>query len=240
MNGKIYVVGVGPGNLDNMTFNAKSAIENSDIIVGYITYLDIIKDIIKDKKTDTSGMKKERERCLKAIEYAKEGYIVSMISSGDPGVYGMAGLILELSSDIDVEIIPGVSAANAAASILGAPLMHDYVVISLSDLLTDFELIKKRLNSAAMGDFIVAIYNPKSKKRITQIEEARDIMLKYKRKDTPVGIVKNAFRDGESKVITTLEHMLDFDIDMFTTVIIGNNNSYIKDGKFITPRGYKL
>ncbi|BEP28067.1 precorrin-3B C(17)-methyltransferase [Helicovermis profundi] len=239
--GKIYVVGIGPGNYEHMTGMAIKAIEESDIVVGYSTYLDIIKDLIKDKKTDTSGMKKERERCLLAIDYAKEGNIVAMVSSGDPGVYGMAGLILELISDeIEVEIVPGVSAANASAAALGAPLMHDYVVISLSDLLTDYELIKRRIDAAGRGDFVVAIYNPRSKKRVKQIEDAREILLKYKKKNTPVGIVKNAKRVGENVVITTLDTMLEHEIDMFTTVIVGNNNSYIKDGKMVTPRGYKI
>lgn len=238
--GKIYVVGIGPGLHEHMTNAARVAIEKSDVIVGYSTYLNIIEDIIKDKEIDSSGMKKETDRCKRAIEYAMTGKTVAVVSSGDPGVYGMAGLVLELAEDMDVEIVPGVSAANAAASALGAPLMHDYCVISLSDLLTDWELIKRRLEAAGMGDFVVALYNPKSIKRVEHIEVAREIMLKHKKADTPVGIVQNARREGERVVVTTLEDMLSHEIDMFTTVIIGNGNTYVKDGKMVTPRGYKI
>lgn len=238
--GKVYVVGIGPGLHDHMTNAAKVAIENSDVIVGYSTYLEIIKDIIKDKEIDSSGMKKETDRCKRALDYAKEGKTVAVVSSGDPGVYGMAGLVLELAKDVEVEIVPGVSAANAAASALGAPLMHDYCVISLSDLLTDWELIKRRIDAAGMGDFVVALYNPKSMKRVKHIEIAREILLKHKKESTPVGIVKNAKREGENIVITTLKDMLNHEIDMFTTVVIGNANTYVKDGKIVTPRGYKI
>lgn len=238
--GKVYVVGIGPGLHDHMTNAAKVAIENSDVIVGYSTYLEIIKDIIKDKEIDSSGMKKETDRCKRALDYAKEGKTVAVVSSGDPGVYGMAGLVLELANDVEVEIVPGVSAANAAASALGAPLMHDYCVISLSDLLTDWELIKRRIDAAGMGDFVVALYNPKSMKRVKHIEIAREILLKHKKESTPVGIVKNAKREGENIVITTLKDMLNHEIDMFTTVVIGNANTYVKDGKIVTPRGYKI
>ena len=238
--GKVYVVGIGPGLYEHMTEAARCAIEKSDVIVGYSTYLDIISDLIKDKQIDSSGMKKERDRCERALEYAGQGKTVAVVSSGDPGVYGMAGLVLELSKDIEVEIVPGVSAANAAAAALGAPLMHDYCVISLSDLLTDWELIERRLEAAGMGDFVVALYNPKSKKRIQHIEVARDILLKYKPENTPVGIVKNARRQGEEVVLTNLKDMLNHDIDMFTTVVIGNTNTYIKDQKIVTPRGYKI
>ncbi|MGB3368258.1 MAG: precorrin-3B C(17)-methyltransferase, partial [Acidaminobacteraceae bacterium] len=157
-----------------------------------------------------------------------------------PGVYGMAGLVLELASDVEVEIVPGVSAANAAAAALGAPLMHDYCVISLSDLLTDWELIKRRIDAAGMGDFVIALYNPKSMKRVKHIEIAREILLKHKSGSTPVGIVQNAKREGEKIVVTTLDDMLNHEINMFTTVIIGNANTYIKNGKMVTPRGYKI
>lgn len=238
--GKIYVVGIGPGLHEHMTNAARAAIENSDVIVGYSTYLSIIEELIKDKEVDSSGMKKETDRCKRAIEYAMSGKTVAVVSSGDPGVYGMAGLVLELAEDMDVEIVPGVSAANAAASALGAPLMHDYCVISLSDLLTDWDLIKRRLEAAAMGDFVVALYNPKSMKRVEHIEVAREIMLMHKKGETPVGIVQNARREGERIVVTTLDEMLTHEIDMFTTVIIGNGNTYVKEGKMVTPRGYKI
>lgn len=238
--GKVYVVGIGPGLHEHMTNAARVAIEKSDVIVGYSTYLDIIKDLIEGKEIDSSGMKKETDRCARALEYAKEGKTVAVVSSGDPGVYGMAGLVLELSKDVEVEVVPGVSAANSAAASLGAPLMHDYCVISLSDLLTDWELIKRRLEAASMGDFVLALYNPKSMKRVEHIEIARDILLKYKSPSTPVGIVENAKREGENVLITTLEDMLNHEINMFTTVIIGNANTYVKDGKMVTPRGYKI
>lgn len=238
---KIYVVGIGPGNIESMTFEAYNALKKSDIIIGYRTYIDLIKEEFRDKELISSPMKKEVDRCREVLELAEDGKVVSLISSGDAGVYGMAGIMLEVAKGSDnVEIIPGVSACNAAASTVGAPIMHDSVNISLSDLLTDWELIKKRIDLASQGDFVISLYNPKSRGRVTQIEEAREIMLRHKSKETIVAIVKNAKREGESAVITDLEHMLDFDIDMLTTVIIGNSNTFIKEGKMITPRGYKL
>lgn len=184
-------------------------------------------------------MMKEVDRCTDVLKMAKDGKNVALISSGDAGVYGMAGIMLEIADDkIEVEVIPGVTATNAAAAITGAPVMHDYVTISLSNLLTDWELIKKRLELAAQGDFVVSIYNPKSRGRVTQIEEAQKIMLKYKPKMTPVAIVRNAGRENEEYVVTTLEEMTKHEIDMLTIVIIGNSNTYVKNGKIITPRGY--
>ncbi|NBI06473.1 precorrin-3B C(17)-methyltransferase [Senegalia massiliensis] len=243
-NGKIYVVGIGPGDKKHMTFRAVEAIKESDIIIGYKKYIELVNDLIDDKKIVSSQMKKEVERCEKTLEYAEDGKTVALVSSGDAGVYGMAGIMLEIvlkhKSDVEVEIVPGVSASNASAACVGAPLMHDFVTISLSDLLTDWSLIEKRLRLAAEGDFSVAIYNPKSKKRTEQIVIARDIFLKHKDKSTPVAIVRNAKREGEETILTDLENMLNFDIDMFTTVIIGNSNSYIDGGKMVTPRGYKI
>ncbi|SCL88591.1 precorrin-3B C(17)-methyltransferase [Sporanaerobacter sp. PP17-6a] len=242
--GKIFVVGIGPGNIEHMTFEARNAIEKSDVIVGYKTYVDLIEDIIRDKEVASTGMKKEKERCEEALKYAEEGNTVSLISSGDAGVYGMAGIILEIvfksKSSVEVEVVPGITAANAAAASLGAPIMHDYVTISLSDLLTDWSLIEKRLHCAGEGDFVVCLYNPKSKGRQKEIEKAREILLKYKKNDTLVGIVRNAKRKGESCVITTLEDMLKYDIDMFTTIIVGNSHTYMAKGKMITPRGYAI
>ena len=187
-------------------------------------------------------MMKEVDRCIEVLKLAKDGKNVALISSGDAGVYGMAGIMYEVineNDDIEVEIIAGVTATNAAAAIVGAPIMHDYVTISLSNLLTDWKLIKKRLELAAQGDFIVSLYNPKSKGRTTQIAEAQQIMLKYKSKNTPVAIVRNAGRENEEYEITTLENMLNFEINMLTIVLIGNSNTYIKKGKMITPRGYE-
>ncbi|MCC5911099.1 MAG: precorrin-3B C(17)-methyltransferase [Clostridiaceae bacterium] len=242
--GKVYVIGIGPGGEDYMAPAAKQAILASDTIIGYKTYVDLIRPILENKKIVDSGMKKEVERCTLALEMAQEGSIVSLVSSGDPGIYGMAGAILEVKNqkniDVEVEVVPGVTAISAAASVLGAPLMHDFAVISLSDLLTEWEVIKKRIHLAAEGDFAIGLYNPKSKGRVTQIEEARDILLKYRKGDTPVGIVKNAKREGEEVTVTTLEEMLQHPIDMLTVVIIGNSNTYIKDGKIITPRGYHI
>lgn len=239
-NGKIYVVGIGPGKKENMTFRAYEAMENSDIIVGYKTYVDLVKEYYPGKEMKSSAMTKEVDRCTEVLELARQGKTVSLISSGDAGVYGMAGIMLEIADeDMEVEVIPGITATNAAAAIAGAPIMHDYATISLSDLLTDWELIKKRLELAAQGDFVVSIYNPKSRGRVTQIEEAREIMMKYKPKSTPVAIVRNAGREDERYILTTLEKMLNHEIDMLTIVLIGNSNTFIKNGKIITPRGYE-
>ena len=238
-NGKIYVVGIGPGKKGDMTFRAYEAMGKSDVIVGYKTYTDLVKGYYPDKEIVSSSMMKEVDRCTDVLKMAKDGKNVALISSGDAGVYGMAGIMLEIVDDkIEVEVIPGVTATNAAAAITGAPVMHDYVTISLSNLLTDWELIKKRLELAAQGDFVVSIYNPKSRGRVTQIEEAQKIMLKYKPKMTPVAIVRNAGRENEEYVVTTLEEMTKHEIDMLTIVIIGNSNTYVKNRKIITPRGY--
>ena len=239
-NGKIYVVGIGPGKKENMTFRAYEAMEKSDIIVGYKTYVDLVKEYYPRKEMKSSAMTKEVDRCTEVLELARQGKTVSLISSGDAGVYGMAGIMLEIADeDMEVEVIPGITATNAAAAIAGAPIMHDYATISLSDLLTDWELIKKRLELAAQGDFVVSIYNPKSRGRVTQIEEAREIMMKYKPKSTPVAIVRNAGREDERYILTTLEEMLNHEIDMLTIVLIGNSNTFVKNGKIITPRGYE-
>lgn len=241
-NGKIYVVGIGPGKKADMTFKAYEKMKNSDIIVGYKTYTDLIKEYFPNTEIRSSSMMKEVDRCLEVLDLAKVGKNVALISSGDAGIYGMAGIMYEIineNDNIEVEVIAGITATNAAAAIVGAPIMHDYVTISLSNLLTDWELIKKRLELAAQGDFIVSLYNPKSKGRTTQIAEAQKIMLKYKSKDTPVAIVRNAGRENEEYEITTLENMLDFEINMLTIVLIGNSNTYVKNGKIITPRGYE-
>lgn len=242
--GKIYVVGIGPGGLEHISPRALKVIKESEIIIGYKTYIQFIEELLKDKEIIDSGMKREVERCHLTLDKAVEGNTVALISSGDAGVYGMAGIMLEIklerNSDIEIEVVPGITAANAAAAALGAPLMHDFAVISLSDLLTDWNLIKKRLEYAAMGDFVITLYNPKSKGRVHQIEEAREIFLKHKPSSTPVGIVKNAKRQGEEITITDLENMLKYPIDMLTVIIIGNSNTYVKNGAMITPRGYSL
>lgn len=243
---KIYVIGIGPGFEENMTGQAIKAIQRSDSIVGYKTYIDLIRPLLEGKEVVENGMTREVERCRKAIELAKENKVVSVVSSGDPGVYGMAGLILEILtkehtlSEFDVTVVPGVTSANAGAAILGAPLMHDYVTISLSDLMTDWALIEKRIHCAGQGDFGVVFYNPKSKSRPDYLNKAREILLQYKSPETVVGIVKNAFREGQFHQIATLEALDRLEVDMFTTVFVGNSATYEKDGYMITPRGYEL
>ncbi|MBI1921391.1 MAG: cobyric acid synthase [Geobacter sp.] len=239
---KLYVVGIGPGDPGHMTQEAHDALKDAEVVVGYKTYIDLIRPLLKKKEVVSSGMMKEVERCGEALRIAASGKTVALVSSGDAGVYGMAGLVLELAKerdDVEIVIVPGVSAVQAAASVLGAPLMHDFAVISLSDLLTPWELIRKRLNAAAEADFVTALYNPRSKGRVTQIEEARDIFLRGRSPETPVGIVRNACREGEEKVVTTLAEMLDHPIDMFSIVIIGNSRTFVDGkGRMVTPRGY--
>ena len=237
---KIYVVGIGPGKKGDMTFRAYDALEKSDVIIGYKTYIDLIKEYFPEKELISSPMKKEVDRCREVVEIAESGKTVSLISSGDAGIYGMAGIMLEIVPEgIETEIIPGVTASNAAAATAGAPLMHDFATISLSDLLTDWDLIKKRVDLASQGDFVISLYNPKSKGRTTQIEDAAEIMLKYKSPETPVAIVRNAGREDERVTAATLGTMLEHEIDMLTVVIIGNSKTFMKNGKIITPRGYK-
>ena len=243
--GKITVVGIGPGNLLDMTERAKLAINQAEVIVGYHTYIELIKSLIENKEVIGTGMRQEIDRCKVAVETAKTKNVV-VVSSGDSGVYGMAGLVLEMVLNLpknerpEFEVISGVSAVNAAASVLGAPLMHDFAVISLSDLLTSWDLIIKRVESAAQADFVIALYNPKSHKRIKNIEEVQQILLKYRNKNTPVGIVTGASRSNETKIISTLEKFTDEDINMFSLVIIGNSQTYVKEDYMITPRGYRI
>ena len=235
-------MGLGPGNVDEMTPRARAAIESAEVIAGYITYIKLIPDLVGGKEIIGTAMMQEVERCKQAIDAAVAGKKVAVISSGDAGVYGMAGLVIDMILDlpvkIDFEVIGGISAVNAAAAILGAPLMHDFAVISLSDLLTSWELIKKRVRNAADGDFVIALYNPKSKRRVENIVEVQKILLEYREKNTPVGIVTNAGRANEQKIITTLENFTAEEINMFSLVIIGNSQTYIKSGFMITPRGY--
>lgn len=245
-SGKLSVVGIGPGDLEHLSYKAYKAIVDSEVIVGYKTYLNLIEKLILNQEVISSGMTKEVDRSKLAVDKALAGKKVVIVSSGDAGVYGMAGLILEiitkenLTSQIDVEVVPGITAANAAASTLGSPLMHDYVTISLSDLLTPWEIIEKRVELAAQGDFVIALYNPKSKKRVEQIEQVRKILLKYRSPNIPVGIVTNAKRSNERVEIATIENFTQKEIDMFSLVIIGNSETYSTDQWVITPRGYKL
>lgn len=240
---KIYIVGIGPGNLDDMSKRAYDTLKNSDVIIGYSVYIDLIKDEFKDKEIISSGMKKEIERCKECVEIYKQGKSVALISSGDSGIYGMAGPMLEIlsSENIPVEVIPGITSSIAGAALAGAPIMHDSATISLSDLMTDWDVIEKRIHCCSDSDLIISIYNPKSKGRDWQIKKTQEIMLKYKKHDTPVAILKNIGRIGESYTASTLKDFLDLDIDMFTMLIIGNSKTYVdSQGKMITPRGYKI
>ena len=241
--GKIFVVGTGPGSLEHITSAARKAVEQADVIVGYGTYLDLIKELLQGKEVVSTGMTQEVDRCRRAVELAKNGKVVAMICGGDPGVYAMAGLVYEIvkssGTPAVVEVIPGISALNAAASRLGAPLMHDFACISLSDRLTPWEMIEKRLDAAAFADFVIVLYNPRSKGRAGHINKARDIVLKHRKASTVVGIVKGAMRDKETVIVTDLEHMQDSDIDMQTTVIIGNSKTFAWKNLMITPRGYE-
>jgi precorrin-3B C17-methyltransferase len=238
------VVGIGPGAPEHLSTRAIEVLKESDCIVGYKTYINLITDLIKGKELISSGMRAEIKRATTAMEMALSGKVVSVISSGDPGVYGMAGLVLEVlkknKQKIPIEVVPGISSGNAAAALLGSPLMHDHVVISLSDLLTPWDIIEKRLRLAAEGDFVIALYNPKSSERKWQIEKTVDILLTHKSPETPVGIVKNAMREGQSVVITSLNEMLTHPIDMSTIVIIGNSTTFVYDDYMITRRGYKV
>lgn len=237
--GKLYVVGIGPGSIKNMTIRAKEVIEASEIIVGYTKYIEMIRPLIQDKKVFSTGMRGEEERCKEALKLSK-GNIVSIISTGDAGIYGMAGLILELRKDEEVEVIPGITASSAAASILGAPIMHDNCNISLSDLMTPYDIIKKRVDMSASSDFVISLYNPKSRGRQHYLRETIDTIRKFRTGNTPVAVVKNALRDGQDIKLFTLDSFKDDEVDMMCIVIVGNSQSYIKDGVFITPRGYKI
>lgn len=241
---KLYVVGFGPGGYEHMTVRAVEAIKNVQLVTGYTTYVEMLKEIFPDKTYLSTPMKKEVDRCRLAVEKAMEGIEVAMVSSGDSGIYGMAGIVLqvaeEMQADIDIEVIPGVTAASAAAAVLGAPLMHDTALISLSDLMTPLDLIMKRVDCAGQSDFVICLYNPKSKKRTEYVGMAADILLKYRSADTPVGIVRHAGRSQETSCLTTLGELKSADIDMFSIVVIGNSQTYVKHGKMITPRGYRL
>lgn len=237
---KLYLVGFGAGSYDGMTIEAKKAIEDCDIIVGYTVYVELLKKYFGDKTFLSTPMTKEKDRVEMALKEA-ETKNVAIICSGDSVVYGMAGLAYEMSveyNDVEICVVPGVTAAISGSAVLGAPLTHDFCVISLSDLLTPWEKIEKRLECAAMGDFAVAIYNPSSKKRADYLMKACDIMLKYKTGDTVCGYVKNIGRDGETFEVMTLKELRECQVDMFTTVFVGNSETKMINGKMITPRGY--
>ena len=240
---KIYVVGFGPGGEDQIPPSALEALRKSAVIAGYNLYIDLIKDIVKDKKLIQTPMKKEVERCQMAIDEALKGQTVAMISSGDAGVYGMAGVMHELCEnhpEVEIEVVPGITAACSGAAVLGAPLIHDFAVISLSDLMTPWEKIEKRVELAAEADMVICLYNPSSIKRADYLQKACDLMMKHKAADTKCGYVRNIGRDEEEYTLCTLGELRDAKVDMFTTVIVGNETTRVINGKLVTPRGYKV
>ena len=238
---ELYVVGIGPGSYENMTLRAIRALEACDVIVGYTVYIDLVKAHFPDKEFLTTPMRQEVERVRLALGTAQAGKSVAMICSGDAGVYGMSGLCEEMAKDypnVRVLTIPGVSAVLSGAAILGAPLMHDFAVISLSDLLTPWEKIEKRLLKAAEADFVICLYNPASHKRKDHLSRACDLVLQFASPDTVCGIARNIGRDGESFTVLPLKDLRDAEVDMFCTVFIGNSQTQVVNGKMVTPRGY--
>lgn len=240
--GKIYVVGIGPGEESFITPQARAAMEQADVLCGYTVYINLVRPLYPDKETYTTPMTKELDRCAWALDTARTGRTVALICSGDAGVYGMAGPLLQLAAaypEIEVEVVPGVTAALSGAAILGAPLMHDFCVISLSDLMTPWAQIEKRLRAAAEGDFAICLYNPSSKKRPDHLRRACDILLESKRPDTVCGWVRKIGREGQEASIVPLAALREAGVDMFTTVFIGNSATQVQNGRMVTPRGYE-
>ncbi len=238
---KLYVVGIGPGSYEQMTLQAIHALQTCDVIVGYTVYVDLVKAHFADKVFLTTPMRQEVERVRLALETAQSGKTVAMICSGDAGVYGMSGLCEELAKaypSVEIETIPGVSAVLSGAAILGAPLMHDFAVVSLSDLLTPWETIEKRLLAAAEADFVICLYNPASRKRKDYLMRACDLVLRFASPDTVCGIARNIGREGESITVLPLKELRETEVDMFCTVFIGNSQTKVVNGKMVTPRGY--
>ena len=239
---KIRVVGIGPGDYEEMTIRAVNALNACDVIVGYHVYVDLVKAHFPDKEFHTTPMRREVDRCKIALELARQGRDVAMICSGDAGVYGMAGLIYELRDEddgLEVEVVGGLTAAISGGARLGAPLTHDFCVISLSDLLTPWETIEKRLECAARGDFAVALYNPSSMKRKDYLQRACDILLRHAKPETVCGVVRNIGREGEAIKVMPLSELRDYQADMFTTAFVGNSHTKVIGGRMVTPRGYR-
>ncbi|MEE9593796.1 MAG: precorrin-3B C(17)-methyltransferase [Candidatus Hydrothermarchaeales archaeon] len=240
--GKLFIVGLGPGSRDHMTGRAIQVLKEADVVVGYKTYTDLLGDLVEGKEVLETGMKEEIKRAKMAVERARDAK-VALVSSGDPGVYAMGSIVMEYLKEndlsVEVEVVPGVTSANAAAALLGSPLGHDHASISLSDLLTPWEEIENRIEKAAKGDFVIMLYNPRSKGREWQLEKAVEILKKYRPGDAPVGIVRRAMRNGEEVEISTIDKLLKHDIDMLTIVIIGNSETFEYQGWMVTPRGYK-
>lgn len=240
---KLTVVGLGPGAGKDMTGRARDALREAELIVGYTAYIDLIRDFFPSKEFASTGMTKEVDRCRMAVEAAANGRTVAVVCSGDAGIYGMAGLIYEVAQDfppINIEVVPGVTAACGGAALLGAPLTHDFAVISLSDLLTPWEKIERRLMAAALSDFVICLYNPRSRNREDYLSRACDIMMQAKDPGTICGFVQNAGRPGERVVTLTLAELRENkEVDMFTTVFVGNEETKLINGKMVTPRGYR-
>jgi precorrin-3B C17-methyltransferase len=251
--GRLTVVSTGPGFPAYIAPRARAALDAAQVVAGYRTYMELLRPLLKGQEIVATGMKAEMERCRAAVDLAAAGRRVALVSGGDAGIYGMAGLVLEICAtrqlrigppeagdevDFHLEVIPGIPALAAAASLLGAPLMHDFVAVSLSDLLTPWETITRRVGLAAQGDFVIVLYNPQSKRRNWQLAAVRDLLLKHYSAETPVGLVRRAMREGQEAVIATLGQMLDHEVDMQTIIIIGNSQTYVYGPYMITPRGY--
>lgn len=240
---QLYVVGIGPGAYEKMTGEAVAALKKCEAIAGYQVYIDLVKADFPDKQWIVTGMMHEKERCELAFASADSDVTTAIVCSGDAGVYGMAGIVLELSAnypEVEVCVVPGVTAALAGAAVLGAPLGHDFAVVSLSDLLTPWEVIEKRLLGVAMADFVLCLYNPSSKKRADYLEKACRILMEYKSPQTKCGYVRQIGRDGEDYQLCTLAELEEKKVDMFTTVFVGNASTKIIANRLVTPRGYQI
>jgi len=245
-SGVLSIVGIGPGSAPHTSPAALEAITSADVVVGYITYIKLVRHLTEGKEIIRTGMTEEIGRARAAVERARDGAMVAIISSGDAGVYGMAGLVFQVLQEMgwkrgdspELRIVPGMTALNSCASLVGAPLGHDFCAISLSDLLTPWPVIEKRLEAAAAADFVIALYNPASGRRTKQIVIAHDVIARHRPGSTPVALVKSAYRKLEQKILTDLDHFLDFEIGMLTTVIVGSTNTFVFEGYMVTPRGY--
>ena len=240
--GKLTVVGIGPGDYENMTVRADRALQECQVIVGYHVYVDLVRERYPEKEFFTTPMMREADRCRMALEEAEKGKNVAMVCSGDSGIYGMAGLVYQLRGDRtepEIAVIPGLTAACSGAALLGAPLTHDFAVISLSDRLTTWEKIEKRLSAAAEADLSIVLYNPASRGRPDYLQKACDILLKTLPQDRPCGVARSIGREGEDRVILSLGLLRDFEADMFCTVFIGNSQTKVIGGRLVTPRGYR-
>ena len=240
---QLYIVGIGPCGQQDMTTRAKQAISQAELLCGYPVYVDLVRELAPDTPVLTTPMRQETERCRAALRAAAEGTTTALVCSGDAGVYGMAGLVLQLAEEyppVEIQVVAGVTAALSGAAVLGAPLTHDFAVISLSDLLTPWEKIERRLAAAAQADFVISIYNPASRRRADHLHKACEILLRYRAPSTPCGFVRNISREGQQSCILTLSELADAPLDMFCTAFVGNSETKVLAGRLVTPRGYKL